>query len=136
VKSKSTAGTVTWVVVPEGQRISSACAAAVASLSLLDDQSAQCRVAIESAHRAAASRFASHARVRNTRVLGTAFAFEIDDGSDYLNPLSRALHLFALERGVLLRPLGNTVYFLPPYCATGTDLERAYSAVEEFLDPR
>jgi adenosylmethionine-8-amino-7-oxononanoate aminotransferase len=69
-------------------------------------------------------------------VLGTAFAFEIDDGTDYLNPVSRALHAFALERGVLLRPLGNTVYLLPPYCSTEADLGHAYSVVAEFLESR
>ena len=67
-------------------------------------------------------------------MLGTAFAFEVDDGADYLNPLSRALHSFALQRGVLLRPLGNTVYMLPPYCATPSDLDRAYQVIGEFLD--
>jgi adenosylmethionine---8-amino-7-oxononanoate aminotransferase len=113
-----------------------ACAAAVASLELLDEHSAQKRAAIERSHRAAAVRFASHARVRNARVLGTVFAFEIDDGVDYLNPVSRALHRFALDRGVLLRPLGNTVYLLPPYCSTESDLGHAYSVIAEFLESR
>jgi adenosylmethionine-8-amino-7-oxononanoate aminotransferase len=113
-----------------------ACAAAVASLSLFDESSAHRRASIERCHRAAADTFSAHRRVRNARVLGTAFAFEVDDGSDYLNPLSRALHAFALDRGVLIRPLGNTVYLLPPYCSTDADLERAYAVIGEFLESR
>ena len=44
----------------------------------------------------------------------------------YLSDVGPALRRFALERGVLLRPLGNTVYVLPPYCSTDDDLARAY----------
>jgi adenosylmethionine-8-amino-7-oxononanoate aminotransferase len=58
----------------------------------------------------------------------------VDDRSNYLNPMSRALGEFALQRGVLLRPLGNTVYFLPPYCTTVATLEHAYGVVTDFLD--
>jgi adenosylmethionine-8-amino-7-oxononanoate aminotransferase len=111
-----------------------ACAAAVASLSLLDDRSAGARADIEQWHRNAAARFSSHPRVRNARVLGTVLAFEIDDTSSYMNPVSRALHAYALERGVLLRPLGNTVYMLPPYCATREDLTHACDVIAGFLE--
>ena len=113
-----------------------ACAAATASIGLLDDECAAARRRIGESHEAAAARFAHHARVRNARVLGTVLAFEIDEAGDYLHPAASGLHAFALERGVLLRPLGNTVYVLPPYCASRDDLERAYSVIAEFLDAR
>lgn len=113
-----------------------ACAAAIASASLFDDRCVDSRRKINEAHAAAAARFASHKRVRNARVLGTMLAFEVDEGSHYLDPLAPALHAFALERGVLVRPLGNTVYLLPPYCASSADLERAYAVVGEFLESR
>jgi adenosylmethionine-8-amino-7-oxononanoate aminotransferase len=113
-----------------------ACAAAVASVGLLDDACAAARRRIGDAHIAAAGRFESHPRVRNARVLGTMLAFEADDASSYLDPLAPALHAFALARGVLLRPLGNTVYLLPPYCSTDADLERAYCVIGAFLESR
>jgi adenosylmethionine-8-amino-7-oxononanoate aminotransferase len=62
-------------------------------------------------------------------------AFDIEgDGAGYLNPVGIELASFALERGVLLRPLGNVVYLLPPYCSTRDDLARAYDVVRQFLE--
>jgi adenosylmethionine-8-amino-7-oxononanoate aminotransferase len=55
---------------------------------------------------------AQHPRVRQFRNTGMIWAFEVDT-SDALFP--RNFYRAALERGVLLRPLGNTVYFMPPY---------------------
>jgi adenosylmethionine---8-amino-7-oxononanoate aminotransferase len=60
----------------------------------------------------AAEVLARHPRVRNFRHLGMIWAFEV--ASDDPAFASRAFAL-ALERGVLLRPIGNTVYFMPPY---------------------
>ena len=90
-----------------------ACRAACAVLDLFE------RDNVVAANRARASRFdqvaaplAAHARVRNFRRLGMIWAFEVDGaGPGY------ALRAFeaALARGVLLRPIGNTVYFMPPY---------------------
>jgi len=110
-----------------------ACAAAIASWALLDDTCAERRRLIERCHRRAIAEFARHAAVRAPRVLGTVLAFEIEAESGYLNPIGAELHAFALERGVLLRPLGNTVYLLPPYCATESDLDRAYDVLRAFL---
>lgn len=113
-----------------------ACAAALASMSLLDDACADARRAIERHHRTAADRFAAHPRVRNVRVLGTMLAFEVDADSNYLDPLAPALHAFALDQGVLVRPLGSTVYLLPPYCTTADDLQHAYDVIGRFLESR
>ena len=61
------------------------------------------------------------------RVLGTVAAFELDAaGMGYLDPVGRELAAFAAGEGVLLRPLGNTVYLLPPYCITPGELEAVY----------
>src|SRR5262249_35100493 len=112
-----------------------ACAAARASLALVAS-SADRRAGIERAHRSAATTFAAHPQVRNVRVLGTVMAFEIGTDDGYLNQIGLDLRSFALDRGVLLRPLGNTVYFLPPYCSTDADLARAYAVVVDFLANR
>jgi len=110
-----------------------ACAAALASIGLLDAECADRRNAIAGAHRLAADRFRTHASVQNVRVLGTMLAFELNGGHDYANSIGASLKRFALDRCVLLRPLGNTVYLLPPYCSTTDDLARAYAVIDEFL---
>jgi adenosylmethionine-8-amino-7-oxononanoate aminotransferase len=110
-----------------------ACAAALASLALLDDRSTERRCAIERAHLAAAARLAARPAVSGTRVLGTVLALELTArDAGYLSDVGLALRRFALERGVFLRPLGNTVYVLPPYCATDDDLGRVYDVIDDF----
>jgi adenosylmethionine-8-amino-7-oxononanoate aminotransferase len=114
-----------------------ACAAALASLALLDDVSAERRRSIECAHHAAAQRLATIAGVENVRVLGTVLALELTSSDrGYASATGPALRRFALERNVLLRPLGDTVYVLPPYCSTDADLSRAYDVIAEFAEGR
>ena len=90
-----------------------ACRAACAVLDLFE------RDGVIAANAAKAARFTSaaaplarHARVRNFRHLGMIWAFEAATSDPAF--ASRAFAM-ALERGVLLRPIGNTVYFMPPY---------------------
>jgi len=114
-----------------------ACAAAVASFRLLDEQSAARRAAIEAAHRAAGERFARTRGITNVRVLGTVLALDlVVPDSGYLSGVGLELRRFALDRGVLLRPLGDTVYLLPPYCTTAEDLAAAYGVIADFVDAR
>ena len=109
-----------------------ACAAALASLALLNDESAARRVAIECKHRSAMATLAGHPRVTEPRVLGTVAAFNLGSAG-YLDPVGADLSRFALERGVLLRPLGDVVYVLPPYCTTDAQLDQIYGVITEFL---
>jgi adenosylmethionine-8-amino-7-oxononanoate aminotransferase len=111
-----------------------ACAAARASVRLLDATSAQRRDAIEAVHRDRLHRLSKHPKVRNTRVLGTLGAFDLVDSSGYLDPRGIALAEYALGRDVLLRPLGGTVYLLPPYCTHPQELLYAYDVIGRFLD--
>jgi adenosylmethionine-8-amino-7-oxononanoate aminotransferase len=90
-----------------------ACRAACAVLDLFE------REGVVEANERKAARFfeqasglAHHPRVRDFRHLGMIWAFEVE--SDTPEFASKAFAL-ALERGVLLRPMGNTVYFMPPY---------------------
>jgi adenosylmethionine-8-amino-7-oxononanoate aminotransferase len=111
-----------------------ACAASVASLALLDDASARRRAAIEASHRAAARRFEAMDGVTNVRVLGTVIALDlVAPERGYLSGIGRALAKYAFDRGVLLRPLGDTAYLMPPYCTTTDDLDRAYSVIADFV---
>jgi adenosylmethionine---8-amino-7-oxononanoate aminotransferase len=109
-----------------------ACAAALASLALLNDESSARRAAIEAAHCRHLDRLAAHPAVTMPRVLGTVAAFNLG-GVGYLSPVGGDLSRFALERGVLLRPLGDVVYVLPPYCTTDAQLDQIYGVITEFV---
>ena len=115
-----------------------ACAAALASLALLDQACAARRSEIERAHREGLQGLVGFPAVRKPRVLGTVAAFDLDDGGEpgYLDPVGPELAAFALREGVLLRPLGNVVYLLPPYCATADELAAVYDMLLRFLTNR
>ena len=111
-----------------------ACAAALATLELLDAECASRREAIAAAHRAGLARVASHPRVRHPRSLGTVAAFDLAGAPGYLSDAASGLAHHALERGVLVRPLGNVVYLLPPYCTTGQEIGHAFDVIAEWLE--
>ncbi len=72
--------------------------------------------------------------IKNIRQLGTILAFEIAQGKDeYLNNISGSITAKALQKGIYLRPLGNTVYLMPPYCITTEQLQQVYTVVEEII---
>jgi adenosylmethionine-8-amino-7-oxononanoate aminotransferase len=78
----------------------------------------------------------SSIRTRNPRRLGTVVAFEIEtsEKDGYLNNISRSFTTKGLSKGIFLRPLGNTVYIMPPYCITQSELELVYEAIIEILN--
>ena len=70
-----------------------------------------------------------------TFAAGGAQAFEIETGEDnYLNHVSIAITQKSLSRGVFLRPLGNTLYIMPPYCVSRKQLNQIYDVIVEILD--
>ncbi|HEY4151464.1 MAG TPA: adenosylmethionine--8-amino-7-oxononanoate transaminase [Chitinophagaceae bacterium] len=72
--------------------------------------------------------------VKNIRQLGTIVAFEIDKGKDeYLNTISAGITQQALKAGVYLRPLGNTVYIMPPYCIDRDQLSQVYEVIKKAI---
>jgi adenosylmethionine---8-amino-7-oxononanoate aminotransferase len=111
-----------------------ACAAARASLLLHDDESEDARIALEVQQAAHLESYRGHRGVRAVRQLGTVAAVELAGTAGYLSDVGRALSAFALQEGVLLRPLGNVVYVLPPYCMTSEELTSAHDIIGRFLD--
>lgn len=113
------------------------CAVALASLDLfLDPSCAANRQRINAKHRTFAVELAYHPEVKNVRSLGTILAFEIVTGQadSYTNELAGFLHTFFREKRVMLRPLGNTLYILPPYCITDAQLDEVYGSILEMLE--
>jgi len=113
-----------------------ACAAANANLAIWRDEPVLERVADlarrQQAHLADLKRVPG---VRNARALGTIVAAELDDpiGNYMSNWGPRLLAHFA-ARDLLLRPLGNTIYVMPPYCISDDDLRHIYAAISEAAD--
>ena len=92
-----------------------ACAVALASLDLMEENRSLDRVQrLEQLFQSRAVELRKLPRVGEVRVLGGVIAIELD-GAGYLDQIGPRLAAEFLARGVLLRPLGNVVYFLPPY---------------------
>jgi len=73
--------------------------------------------------------------VKNPRVLGSIFAFDIKtENEGYLADIATDLYRFYLENGVLLRPLGNTVYIMPPYCISEESLGKIYDVIKDSIN--
>lgn len=107
-----------------------ACAAALASADLLETAECRERIAgIEHAHRKASEDWKELPHVRETRVLGTVLAMELDAWPGYFSGLREKVYAFALSEGVLLRPLGNVIYALPPYCIESKQLSRIHEVM-------
>jgi adenosylmethionine-8-amino-7-oxononanoate aminotransferase len=113
-----------------------ACTAALASLDLLaKDACRQSMANISRWQTAFAVELKTYANIKNIRTLGTILAFEITSGKDeYLNRISATVTQLALQAGIYLRPLGNTVYLMPPYCLTLEEWEKIKSVVKNILN--
>ena len=113
-----------------------ACAAAVANLEVWAREPAVDRVAALAAGQAQRlAAFAHDGRFKNVRRLGTIAALDLDvRDAGYLADVGPRLYQFFLERGVLLRPLGNTIYVMPPYCIADIELDLVYDAIRAAAD--
>ena len=112
------------------------CAAAVANLGLWEEDDVLKKIeAIEKSHLQAARWFDARPDVAVIRTTGTIFAIEVPDtNKGYLSDLAPKLQEFYLKHDVLLRPIGNSVYILPPYCVTQEDLDKTYDVIWRSLD--
>ena len=108
-----------------------ACAAATANLEIWASEPVRQRIAELSKLQAERLLpFTTDARFENVRQLGTITALDLKvPDAGYLAAIGPRLYAGFLERGVLLRPLGNTIYLMPPYCSTVSDLDAAYAAI-------
>lgn len=112
-----------------------ACAAANASLQIFDDEPVFERIAtIARINSERLAELKNCAPVGEVRQIGTIGAIELRaDDAGYLSAMRPKLYRFFLERGVLLRPLGNVVYVLPPYVISPEELHHVYDVILEAI---
>lgn len=113
------------------------CAAALASINLLQTPEMQSNITrINQSHLEFESKIKSHPKVKTTRVLGVIFALEIktENQESYYGTMRNKLYNFFIENGVILRPVGNIVYILPPYIISDSQLEKVYATIEKALE--
>jgi len=113
-----------------------ACAAANANLAIWREEPVLDRVAdLGSRQQARLEMLTAHPMVGNPRRIGTITALELGDGDGhYLSALGPRLLAFFRDRHILLRPLGNTIYVMPPYCIDDVDLDCIYAAIRHAAD--
>jgi adenosylmethionine-8-amino-7-oxononanoate aminotransferase len=113
-----------------------ACAAANASLQIFDDEPVFDRIStIARVNTERLAQFRAMHQVGDTRQIGTIGAIELrTEDAGYLSAMRPKLYGFFLERGFLLRPLGNVVYVLPPYVITPEELHRVYDVIHEAIE--
>ena len=113
-----------------------ACAAANANLQIFEDEPVFDRIAtIARIHGERLAPLRQMHQVGDVRQIGTMGAIELNaDDAGYLSALRPRLYGFFLDRGVLLRPLGNVVYVLPPYVIEPDELHRVYDVITESIE--
>ncbi len=113
-----------------------ACAAALASLDILQRSDCMERIRyINARHNATAERLRAFPSVKEARVTGTILAVELhtQGGTSYFSAVRDAAYRFFLGKGIIMRPLGNIIYFLPPYCITELEMTAVEEAMEEWV---
>jgi adenosylmethionine---8-amino-7-oxononanoate aminotransferase len=113
------------------------CAAALASFELLQTNEMQANIVrVNKRHLDFQEHIKNHPKVTTTRVLGVIFALEIktESTASYYGTLRNKLYDFFIENGIILRPVGNIVYILPPYIITDEQLQKVYQVVEKALE--
>ena len=114
-----------------------ACAAALASMDLMEQSATTDHIQrIAGQHEQFKERIGSHKKILSVRQLGTILAIEIKtpEETGYMNSLADKISSWFIKKGILLRPLGNVLYILPPYSISTEDLSFIYNSIEEFLN--
>ncbi|PHR70740.1 MAG: adenosylmethionine--8-amino-7-oxononanoate transaminase [Lutibacter sp.] len=112
-----------------------ACAAAIAGIELLQSDEIQKGIKeIIASHKRFNERIKNHPKVKLTRQLGVVFAIDLNTNTERYGGLRDKLLKFFMDRGVFLRPLGNTIYIQVPYIITKKELEKVYKTIEESLE--
>lgn len=114
-----------------------ACSAGLASLDLMEKEETWTQIRmISSVNQVFAAKLKNHPKLKEARVKGTILALEIntEEHTHYLNNASESIASYFLKKGIIVRPLGNILYIIPPYCITETELNQVHSIIQAFLE--
>ena len=113
-----------------------ACAAALASLDLMEKPETWSNIKrISEQHLSFQSFLKEYYPELTCRVKGTIIAFDIPGKEErhYLNPLADNISAYFIKKNILIRPLGNVIYLIPPYCISKDDLQYIYDTIIEYI---
>jgi adenosylmethionine-8-amino-7-oxononanoate aminotransferase len=113
-----------------------ACTAANASMEILMSDDCQKRIQfICQQHSIFAGSIKDDEIIKEVRQQGTILAidFNTKESTSYFNSIRNKLYEFYLSNGILLRPLGNTIYIMPPYCITEAELKKVYAVIIQYI---
>jgi adenosylmethionine-8-amino-7-oxononanoate aminotransferase len=113
-----------------------ACAAGLANLAVWKDEPVLDRIqSLQALHQQRLKRFTEDPRFSNVRQTGTIAALDLNvPTSGYLSNVGPKLRAFFRTRNLLIRPLGNVIYLMTPYCVGEADLDHVYDAIDEAAD--
>lgn len=112
-----------------------ACAVANASFDILmKPETIQNIKRIAQKHQEFKAEIQGHPKLKDVRQTGTIIAMEWNtDGTSYFHSIRDTLYQFFLAQNLILRPLGNIVYIMPPYCISNEDLDYIYAQIKKAL---
>ncbi|WP_421774599.1 adenosylmethionine--8-amino-7-oxononanoate transaminase [Gracilimonas sp.] len=110
------------------------CAAGVASMKVLEREEAFKK--FENIHYSEIEKLKSHPKLEHFRITGTIAAMDIknEEEGGYLNSVAKDIKKKSVDCGVLLRPLGNVLYMMPPYCTTEEELRKIYQTISDIVE--
>lgn len=114
-----------------------ACAAANASLDLFELENTLEKIEhICKQQKLFVENIQQYKKVRNARCFGTIAAIELqtEGDSNYFNTKGKEAYQFLLKRGIILRPLGNVIAIVPPYCISEKNLSAVYQSIIAYLE--
>jgi adenosylmethionine---8-amino-7-oxononanoate aminotransferase len=109
----------------------------LASISLLKNPETFDNICkINASHIQFEKHISKHHKVKTTRVLGVIFALEVQvsEKQDYYSDLRNQFYNFFIDKGVILRPVGNIIYILPSYIISEESLQQIYATIEQALN--
>lgn len=114
-----------------------ACALAVKNIEIMERSSTWESInSISEMHLSFYEKINNHPKVNDVRIKGTILAIELssDEQTSYFNPKGKEAYHYLLQKGIIMRPLGNVLVLLPAYCISIEDLEYIYDNLLEWLN--
>ena len=107
-----------------------ACAVALESLNIFEREKTLNKIAkIEKSHQQFLAHFKQHKLITKPRCMGSILAFNLPDIDGYKSIQSETLRKYYLKQGLNIRPIGSTIYMMPPYCITQAQLDQGYEGI-------